>query len=251
MTTHARSWPRCRAHAGAAWSVGITGAPGAGKSTLTDRLVAPIRATTATVGVLADRPDAARSAAARSSATGCACRTTRPIPACSSGRWRRAATSAGSRSRRPQAVARARRGRDAVDHRRDRRRRPGRGRDRGHADTTVVVVNPGWGDGVQAAKAGLLEIADVFVVNKADRAGVARDRARPRRDARARGRASVDAAGRRDRRHRRTGASTSCSTRSATTGPLLAGSGELIARRERRIADELRGWSLISRQARR
>jgi LAO/AO transport system kinase len=39
-------------------------------------------------------------------------------------------------------------------------------------DTTVVVVNPGWGDGVQANKAGLLEIADVFVVNKADRAGV-------------------------------------------------------------------------------
>jgi LAO/AO transport system kinase len=39
------------------------------------------------------------------------------------------------------------------------------------ADTTVVVVNPGWGDGVQAAKAGLLEIADVFVVNKADRPG--------------------------------------------------------------------------------
>ena len=39
------------------------------------------------------------------------------------------------------------------------------------ADTTVVVVNPGWGDGVQANKAGLLEIADVFVVNKADRAG--------------------------------------------------------------------------------
>jgi LAO/AO transport system kinase len=41
----------------------------------------------------------------------------------------------------------------------------------GAADTTVVVVNPGWGDGVQAAKAGLLEIADVLVVNKADRAG--------------------------------------------------------------------------------
>jgi LAO/AO transport system kinase len=37
------------------------------------------------------------------------------------------------------------------------------------ADTTVVVVNPGWGDAVQAAKAGLMEIADVFVVNKADR----------------------------------------------------------------------------------
>ncbi len=40
------------------------------------------------------------------------------------------------------------------------------------ADTTVVVVNPGWGDSVQTAKAGLLEIADVLVVNKADRDGV-------------------------------------------------------------------------------
>lgn len=39
------------------------------------------------------------------------------------------------------------------------------------ADTVVVVVNPGWGDAVQANKAGLLEVADVFVVNKADRAG--------------------------------------------------------------------------------
>jgi LAO/AO transport system kinase len=43
----------------------------------------------------------------------------------------------------------------------------------GAADTTMVVVNPGWGDAVQAAKAGLLEIADVFVVNKADRDGAA------------------------------------------------------------------------------
>jgi len=42
----------------------------------------------------------------------------------------------------------------------------------GNADTTIVVVNPGWGDSVQAAKAGLLEIGDIFVVNKADRPGV-------------------------------------------------------------------------------
>lgn len=41
----------------------------------------------------------------------------------------------------------------------------------GAADTTIVVVNPGWGDAVQAAKAGLLEIADIFAVNKADRPG--------------------------------------------------------------------------------
>ena len=37
-----------------------------------------------------------------------------------------------------------------------------------HADTVVVVLTPGWGDGVQADKAGILEIGDVFVVNKAD-----------------------------------------------------------------------------------
>ena len=38
-------------------------------------------------------------------------------------------------------------------------------------DTVVVVVTPGWGDAIQAAKAGLIEIGDVFVVNKADRPG--------------------------------------------------------------------------------
>jgi LAO/AO transport system kinase len=40
------------------------------------------------------------------------------------------------------------------------------------ADTTVVVLNPGWGDAMQANKAGLLEVADVFVINKADRPSV-------------------------------------------------------------------------------
>jgi LAO/AO transport system kinase len=39
------------------------------------------------------------------------------------------------------------------------------------ADTTLVVLQPGWGDAVQAAKAGILEVADVFVVNKSDREG--------------------------------------------------------------------------------
>ncbi|MBT8200310.1 MAG: methylmalonyl Co-A mutase-associated GTPase MeaB [Acidimicrobiia bacterium] len=41
-----------------------------------------------------------------------------------------------------------------------------------HCDTVVVILSPGWGDGIQAAKAGLMEIGDVFVVNKADRDGV-------------------------------------------------------------------------------
>ncbi len=39
------------------------------------------------------------------------------------------------------------------------------------ADTTVVLLAPGMGDGIQAAKAGILEVADIFVVNKADREG--------------------------------------------------------------------------------
>ncbi len=46
------------------------------------------------------------------------------------------------------------------------------------ADTTVLLLAPGMGDGIQAAKAGILEIADIFIVNKADRDGadqVARD----------------------------------------------------------------------------
>ena len=44
------------------------------------------------------------------------------------------------------------------------------------ADTTVVVLSPGWGDAVQAEKAGILEVADVFVINKADRAGATQTR---------------------------------------------------------------------------
>jgi LAO/AO transport system kinase len=46
----------------------------------------------------------------------------------------------------------------------------------GKADTTVVVVTPGWGDAVQANKAGLMEVADVFAINKADRPGVEQTR---------------------------------------------------------------------------
>ncbi|MGH3857776.1 MAG: methylmalonyl Co-A mutase-associated GTPase MeaB, partial [Pseudonocardiaceae bacterium] len=42
------------------------------------------------------------------------------------------------------------------------------------ADTTVVLLAPGAGDGIQAAKAGILEVADVFVVNKSDREGAER-----------------------------------------------------------------------------
>jgi LAO/AO transport system kinase len=45
------------------------------------------------------------------------------------------------------------------------------------ADTVVVIVTPQWGDGVQADKAGLLEIADIFCINQADRGGAEQTRA--------------------------------------------------------------------------
>ena len=53
----------------------------------------------------------------------------------------------------------------------------------GLADTTVVLLAPGMGDGIQAAKAGILEVGDVYVVNKADRDGAAQVAPRPARDA--------------------------------------------------------------------
>ncbi|GAA0633020.1 methylmalonyl Co-A mutase-associated GTPase MeaB [Sporichthya brevicatena] len=43
----------------------------------------------------------------------------------------------------------------------------------GQADTTLVLMAPGMGDGIQAAKAGILEVGDIYVVNKADREGAA------------------------------------------------------------------------------
>ncbi|HEY3671987.1 MAG TPA: methylmalonyl Co-A mutase-associated GTPase MeaB, partial [Acidimicrobiia bacterium] len=113
----------------------------------------------------------------------------------------------------------------------------------GTADTTVVVVNPGWGDGVQAAKAGLLEIGDVFVVNKADREGVAatvhdlqgmlelagaRAWSPPIVETVATTDQGVDALVDAIGRHRAS----------------LAGSEELAQRREQRIADEIRALVL-------
>ena len=116
----------------------------------------------------------ARSRAARSSATASACRRTPATPACSSAAWRRAGTSAGWRARRatwrscstPPAsdvvlIETVGVGQDEVDIVRT-------------ADVSIVTLVPGAGDEVQALKAGIMEIADIFVVNKADREGADR-----------------------------------------------------------------------------
>ncbi len=149
--------------------------PGAGKSTLVDRLARLIRRRGRDRRRSSPSIPPARSPAAPSSATASACRRSTPIPASSSARWPRAAPWAASPAPPRDAVDLL----DAAGLRlgagRDRRRRAGRGRRRAHASTPWLVVTvPGLGDDIQAIKAGILEIADVFVINKADREGVER-----------------------------------------------------------------------------
>jgi LAO/AO transport system kinase len=163
-------------HTGGAYTIGITGAPGAGKSTLTERLVAHARSGGHKVGVLAIDPSSPfsggallgdrvrmqshatdpdvfiRSMATRGHLGGISLATPEAV---------RVLDAAGKDIVMVETVGVGQAEVEITDA----------------CDTTLVVVNPGWGDAVQAAKAGLMEIADVFVVNKADRAG-ARDAVR-------------------------------------------------------------------------
>jgi len=156
---------------GNAYTVGITGAPGSGKSTLTDRLIGRLRRDGASVGVLAIDPS--------SPFTGGAIlgdRVRMQDHATDDGVFIRSMATRGHLGGLALATPQAVRILDAVGKEWVLIETVGVGQVEvevaGAADTTVVVVNPGWGDGVQANKAGLLEIADVFVVNKADRPGV-------------------------------------------------------------------------------
>jgi LAO/AO transport system kinase len=157
-------------HTGRAYTVGITGSPGAGKSTLTERLVGRARAEGHRVGVLAVDPSSPfsggallgdrvrmqshatdpdvfiRSMATRGHLGGIALATPEAV---------RVLDAAGKDIVIIETVGVGQAEVEITDA----------------CDSTVVVVNPGWGDAVQAAKAGLMEIADVFVVNKADRQG--------------------------------------------------------------------------------
>jgi LAO/AO transport system kinase len=157
---------------GNAWSIGITGAPGAGKSTLTDQLVGKLRATGGEVGVLAVDPTSPFSGGAiLGDRVRMQSHTTDP------GVFIRSMATRGHLGGLALAAPQAVRVLDAVGKAWIVIETVGVGQVEveiaGYADTTVVVVNPGWGDAVQTAKAGLLEIADVFVVNKADRSGAA------------------------------------------------------------------------------
>jgi len=155
---------------GNAWSIGITGAPGAGKSTLTDQLVGQLRSDGREVGVLAVDPTSPFSGGAiLGDRVRMQSHTTDP------GVFIRSMATRGHLGGLALATPQAVRVLDAVGKAWIVIETVGVGQVEveiaGHADTTVVVVNPGWGDAVQTAKAGLLEVADVFVVNKADRPG--------------------------------------------------------------------------------
>ena len=157
---------------GNAWSIGITGAPGAGKSTLTDQLVGRLRAAGGEVGVLAVDPTSPFSGGAILGD-----RVRMQSHTSDAGVFIRSMATRGHLGGLALATPQAVRVLDAVGKAWIVIETVGVGQVEveiaGHADTTVVVVNPGWGDSVQTAKAGLMEIADVFVVNKADRPGAA------------------------------------------------------------------------------
>jgi LAO/AO transport system kinase len=162
---------RLHPHTGNAWSVGITGAPGAGKSTLTDKLVARLRADDLEVGVLAVDPTSPFSGGAILGD-----RVRMQDHATDPGVFIRSMATRGHLGGLAVATPQAVRVLDAAGKPWIVVETVGVGQVEvevaGQADSTVVVVNPGWGDAVQAAKAGLLEVADIFVVNKADRPGV-------------------------------------------------------------------------------
>lgn len=155
-----------------AWITGLTGAPGAGKSTLADMMVGAWRQAGRKVAVLAVDPTSpftggallgdrirmqlgaadtevlVRSMATRGRLGGLSGSTERVAMLCAGLGYEEVLIETVGVGQSEVDVAAA-------------------------ADTTVVVVTPGWGDGVQVAKAGVMEIGDIFVVNKADRGGTA------------------------------------------------------------------------------
>jgi LAO/AO transport system kinase len=156
---------------GNAYTVGITGAPGTGKSTLTDRLIAEVREGGDEVGVLAVDPSSPFSGGAFLGD-----RVRMQGHALDPGVFIRSMASRGHLGGLSLATPEAIRVLDACG-------RPwvlvetvGVGQVEfeivERADTTIVLLTPGAGDSVQANKAGLLEVADLFVINKADRPGV-------------------------------------------------------------------------------
>jgi LAO/AO transport system kinase len=157
-------------HTGNAYIIGVTGAPGVGKSTLVDQMVGLFRERDLTVGVLAIDPTSPFSGGA---ILGDRIRMQRH--SLDQGVYLRSLATRGyfgglSRSTRGAIDVLDAMGKDIILI-----ETVGVGQDEvdivKSADTTIVVVIPGMGDEIQAIKAGLLEVGDIFVINKADQDG--------------------------------------------------------------------------------
>lgn len=157
-------------HGGKARVVGITGAPGSGKSTLTDRLIARARRENLTVAVVAIDPSSPFSGGA---VLGDRVRMQDHVS--DPGVYIRSMSTRGALGGLSTATEAAVVVLDAAGFDLVIVETVGVGQSEVDVmrlvETTVVVVAPGFGDGIQAAKAGVLEIGDVFVVNKSDLAG--------------------------------------------------------------------------------
>jgi LAO/AO transport system kinase len=155
---------------GRAQVVGITGAPGVGKSTSVSVLITALRAAGEKVGVLAVDPSSPFSGGALLGD-----RVRMQDHALDDGVFIRSMATRGHLGGIAWATPQALRVLDAAGCDVVLVETVGVGQSEVEvvalADTTVVLLAPGMGDGIQAAKAGILEVADVFVVNKADREG--------------------------------------------------------------------------------
>ncbi len=160
-------------HTGRAFLVGVTGAPGAGKSTLADALVRRWRDASRTVGVVAVDPTSPYSGGAMLGD-----RVRMQAHAQDSGVFIRSMATRGHLGGLARATADAALVLDAAGKDFVIVETVGVGQDEVDivrtADVCIVVVVPGMGDDVQALKAGIMEIADIFAVNKADRDGADR-----------------------------------------------------------------------------